>query len=141
MITPEYIAEREPSEYGHQVALCCWAALNKDKYPELDMLVHVPNGGSRHKVEAARLKASGVKAGYPDLILDVPRQGYNGLRIEMKYGKGRCSPEQLIWHERLRSQGYRVTVCYDWRSAAEEVLSYLTRTHFDGDDCTLAGTM
>ena len=32
------------------------------------VLFAVPNGGFRHRVEAARLKAQGVTAGIPDLI-------------------------------------------------------------------------
>jgi len=126
MISPESIAKGN-SEFAEQSALLCWCAMNKDKYPELDMLVHVPNGGSRNKAEAARLKISGVKAGYPDLILDVPRGPYHGLRIEMKYGKGKLSCEQIKWAARLHEQGYRVEVCYTWRSAAEVLLSYLTQ--------------
>ena len=37
--------------------------------PESAFLFHVPNGGSRHKIEAARMKPMGVVAGVPDLML------------------------------------------------------------------------
>lgn len=33
------------------------------------VIAHVPNGGKRAKLEAAHLKADGVLAGFPDLII------------------------------------------------------------------------
>ena len=45
-------------------------------YPDLELLYHVPNGGSRNKAEASKLKRMGVRAGVPDLVLPVPRAGY-----------------------------------------------------------------
>lgn len=44
-----------------------------------DYIVHVPNGGKRSKRVAAGLKHSGVKSGYPDLVIDIARNGYHGL--------------------------------------------------------------
>lgn len=41
-----------------------------NQYPETRRcFFHVPNGGSRNKIEAGQLKASGVVAGIPDMIL------------------------------------------------------------------------
>lgn len=52
-----------PTEAQEQMTLFSWAAMQSGKYPELNLLYHVPNGGSRHKAEAGRLRAEGVKAG------------------------------------------------------------------------------
>lgn len=62
-----------PTEAEEQATLFSWAAMKRGKYPELDLLFHIPNGGSRGKAEAARFKAEGVKPGVPDLFLPVAR--------------------------------------------------------------------
>lgn len=91
-----------------------------------DFLFHIPNGGMRSKVEAAIMKAEGVKPGIPDLLLSIMAQGYGGLYIELKALKGRAPTEkQLMWHARLRDQGYKVCVCYGWRAAAVQICHYL----------------
>lgn len=75
-------------EDTEQMGVIDWANWNLQRFPELKMLYHVPNGGKRNPAEAARFKAMGVKAGVPDLCLPVPMNGYAGLYIEMKYGSG-----------------------------------------------------
>lgn len=77
-----------PTEAQEQMTLFSWAAMQSGKYPELNLLYHVPNGGSRHKAEAGRLRAEGVKAGVPDLCLPVARGQYHGLYIELKRQRG-----------------------------------------------------
>ena len=105
-ITPEQLAA-SGSEDGHQLALMQWCALNFDKYPQLRRMVHVPNGGFRNKKEAAKLKAMGVKAGFPDLFLPYNNEKYNGLMIEMKKLKGgKTSAEQVDWLFYLDSQNF-----------------------------------
>lgn len=74
-------------EAREQEALFRWADFAAGTMPELKLLYHIPNGGSRNKAEAANLKRQGVKAGVPDLFLPVPRGGYHGLYIELKFGK------------------------------------------------------
>lgn len=87
---------------------------------------HIPNGGSRHPAEAARLKAQGVKAGVPDLCIPVARCGYHSLYIEMKAAKGRVSGHQREWLDLLNAQGMRAVVCYGAESAIEEIESYMS---------------
>jgi len=77
----------EQKESDHQIALFQWVSYQLKRYPELELLYHIPNGGYRYKTTARRLKAEGVKAGVPDICLPVPRGGYHGLYIEMKAGK------------------------------------------------------
>src|SRR6266576_1994743 len=67
-MTPEQLA-LSGSENAEQTALFCWAGLNQIKYPPLKWMFAVPNGGFRFKREAGRLKAGGVKAGVPDVVL------------------------------------------------------------------------
>lgn len=116
-----------PSEANEQQWLFRWAwDMQHLKWPELALLYHCPNGGSRNKIEAARLKGQGVKAGIPDVFLPVPKGGYHGLYIEMKKQHGgTVSPEQKEWIANLREQGYRVEVCKGFQSAADVIEAYM----------------
>lgn len=115
-----------PTEAQEQMTLFSWAAMQSGKYPELNLLYHVPNGGSRHKAEAGRLRAEGVKAGVPDLCLPVARGQYHGLYIELKRQRGgRISEEQVRWINGLLKQGYAAAVCKGWQEAANVITDYL----------------
>lgn len=115
-----------PSEGAEQATLFNWARMCERKHPELRLLFHIPNGGSRGKVEAARFKAEGVKAGVPDLFLPVARGDWHGLFIEMKRIKGgRVSEEQKKWLASLNEQGYLAQICRGWEEAAEMIADYL----------------
>lgn len=88
------------------------------------LVAHIPNGGQRTIMAGARLKAEGVVAGYPDIMVfntrrlifkeegGVSSQLFVGLAIELKIWHNRPSPEQEAIHELLRGQGWRVVVCY-----------------------------
>jgi VRR-NUC domain len=56
------------------------------------LVFHVPNGGFRSKVEAARLKWTGVVAGVPDLAIIAP--GGRAHFLEIKTTSGRLSEDQ-----------------------------------------------
>lgn len=133
MITPEQLA-KSGSEDGHQAALFCWIALNKEEYPELDWAFAVPNGGKRDKRTANRLKATGVKSGVPDIFLPVRRGQFPGLWVELKRpelkpkrqgSKGGVSDEQDKYKKHLLSQGYGVYVAYGWEDARDTMIAYL----------------
>lgn len=114
------------SEYSEQVEVMDWARKNEKKHPPLEYLFHIPNGGHRSKVSAARLKRAGVKRGVPDLFLPCPRKGYHGLFIEMKKTKGgNVSREQLLAHTFLNNGGYAVRVCAGADKAINTICDYL----------------
>ena len=116
------------SEDQEQVALMRWAAYQEKLYPALKRLYHIPNGGSRNAIEAAKLKRMGVKPGVPDLFLPEARGGYHGLYIEMKRVKnGVVSAAQKGWIKALRESGYRVEVCKGWVAASEVLVDYLSK--------------
>ena len=102
---------RNYPEHQHQVALIRWANMSVMAYPELRWLFAVPNAAKRSVQLAAMLKAEGLKAGVPDLILPCARGGFNSLAIEMKSAAGRTSGAQDEWIEGLTSLGWRVEVC------------------------------
>lgn len=116
-----------PTESQEQQALFQWAAFAEHSlWGELWGLYHIPNGGSRNKAEAARLKAEGVKKGVPDICLPVPRGGYHGLYIELKRQKGgRLSEEQKEWLRFLSAQGYKAVACMGWEDAMGVIDEYL----------------
>ena len=116
----------ELSEAQEQELLFEWAERESRRWPELRMMFHIPNGGSRDIREAANLKKQGVKAGVPDIFLAVPRGGYHGLFIEMKRRDGgRLSVAQREWIDALREIDYRVEVCKGFGPAAKVLLEYL----------------
>lgn len=89
-------------------------------------MFHIPNGGSRNKIEAAKLKRQGVRAGVPDIFLPAARGGYHGLFIELKRQTGgKVSREQEEMIKALRAQGYRAEVCRGWDEARETIQRYL----------------
>lgn len=116
---------RRRSEATEQEALITWCRIFENRYPELKMIYHIPNGGSRNQLEAANLKRQGVKAGVPDLCLPVPKDGYHGLYIEMKYGKNKTTDKQEEWLKSLRRYGYKTVVCYGADEARETIKQYI----------------
>lgn len=73
-----------------------------------EYLTHVPNEGKRSAIQGQELKRQGLQPGYPDLILDVARGGYFGMRIEVK-SKGKKVKDgslQEQWLEKLNEEGY-----------------------------------
>ena len=121
-----------PTEHAEAVALMRMVKLHEGRHPELRLLFAVPNGGDRHKIVAAKMKAEGVKAGVPDYFLASPRycsasrEDYSGLFIELKSMTGYASKEQKEWVERLRGQGYRAEVCRGWEQAWGVIREYLS---------------
>lgn len=125
-ITPESLAA-SGSEDGNQMALFQWFALNRPTYPHARLLFAIPMGGLRHKVTAARLKATGAKRGVPDLFLPVPCYGFPGLFVELKKDTTEgTSPDQDKWKSDLIEQGYGVAVAYGWEHARDIIVTYLT---------------
>lgn len=94
------------------------------QYPNT-IIAAIPNGGKRSAITASILKDEGVLAGMPDLIIPCARKGYNGLFIEMKYGKNRLSANQVEVIEKLKQEGYKVEVCYTFDEFVKVCNEYL----------------
>lgn len=113
------------SEATEQMRVIDWCRWHENRYPLLQLIFHVPNGGSRNVLEAANLKAEGVKAGVPDLCLPVPQQGFHGLYVEMKWGKNKTTENQDWWLAQLEQLGYKTEVCYSAEAALIIISKYL----------------
>lgn len=108
-------------EHDIQRAYFDWARLDG----EARCAFAIPNGGHRHIVTAAKLKAEGVRAGVLDVCLPKMRGGCGGLYIEFKAGSNTLSEEQLSESHRLVSDGYAVAVCWDAVMAVDFTREYL----------------
>ena len=123
------------TEHQEQASLIIWAQWAAGKFPELQLLFAIPNGGARHPRVAQSMKEEGVKPGVPDLFLPVARHGHHGLFFEMKTenhrpkregSKGGLSDLQIDWLENLRAQGYKAEVAYGRDEAIKMLTDYLT---------------
>lgn len=118
------------TEVQHQANVIKWSQQPhiRSKYPELKMLFHIPNGGTRDAIEGRHLKQAGVKPGVPDLFLAAPSGQYHGLFIEMKTETGRATEAQKYWIEHLNSTGYFAEICHGWQAAVRVLEWYLSLT-------------
>lgn len=115
---------QKKTELSEQQAVMEWAEYQTGKYPELELLFHIPNEGKRTVVNGANLKKAGLKKGVPDLCLPVARGGYHHLYIEMKKDKrSKPSAEQIKWQIALNAEGNLAVVCY----SADEAIYMLTQ--------------
>ena len=115
-----------PTEAQEQRDLFRWAAYQRGKWPELQLMFHVPNEGKRSTITGARMRDEGMKRGVPDIFIPVPRGQYHGMFVEMKRrAGGRMSAEQERWLADLSRQGYYCAVCRGWEIAADKITAYM----------------
>lgn len=108
-------------EHRLQCGCVRWLRL---QHPDL-LCFAIPNGGARNAVTGARLKAEGVLAGVPDLMIAEPRGYWAGLFIEMKTEKGKLSAEQKNMMQTLIKKGYYFAVCRSFDEFRQTVTDYL----------------
>lgn len=93
--------------------------------PELYALTSaIPNGGYRPKKTAGMMTASGLKNGYPDVMVDMPRGVYHGCRLELKAKGGRISEAQIFKLRLLAEQGYYCTLAEGVEEAYQQLMQY-----------------
>ena len=119
------MVQAKTKEEVEQITLFSWAEFAKNKYPELDLMYHVPNEGKRSAAMGARLKAEGLKAGVPDVCLPTAHGGYIGLYIEMKVKPNKPTEQQKKWLRDLRKAGHFTAVCYTWEEAKDLIEEYI----------------
>lgn len=113
------------SETEEQKIVIRWARVMQSTWPALENLYHVPNEAKRTKTTASVLKAMGLSAGVPDLILDYPAGAYHGCRIELKHGANKPSVHQIEWLTRMQDAGYFTAICYESDAAIRVLQKYL----------------
>ena len=101
------------TEHAEQVAFVAWMERN---HPSLRIFA-IPNGGSRNKLEAVKLKQEGVRSGVPDLMIPALF-----MFIEMKRSDGGIlSDTQKSWIDYLNNYGYMAVKCHGCKEAIEAV--------------------
>lgn len=116
---------RHSYEHEHQVALFNWRELFVHAYPALKLLRGSMNGVHLSKAQAAKAKAAGMLTGEHDVTLPVPRGGYTGLSVELKYGNNKPTQAQIDYGNALIAEGWLVAYFWDWVDAAELIKKYL----------------
>ncbi len=114
----------KPEQIDH-INLVNWFHYN---FPELaDDFHHFANERTCSVMEGRTLKRMGVKKGVSDFFLAIhdPEDGFHGLWIELKVGKGKLTPEQENFLNRKTMRGYFAVVCWGWEAAKECILCYL----------------
>ena len=116
---------RKNEEHREQAALITRVRLSVRRYPVLELLFSVPNGGYRNAITAKILQAEGVRPGVPDLLLPVPRPPYCGLAIEMKSARGRLGDSQKWWRDHLAEVGWQWCMCRSAGEAWDALMEYI----------------
>lgn len=123
--------KRRNEESRIQKSVIAWWDMAASGYGlDQRLLAAVPNGalygsGIDRVIRAKILLDEGLRPGYPDLLLDVARGNYHGLRIEMKKPKENPKLHQLSYHAILRAQGYAVHVARSFDEAVKIITEYL----------------
>lgn len=97
---------------------CALRALSN---PAWEMIYAIPNGQYR---KGQRMEP-GLKKGVPDIHVPLIRRGYAGFYIELKHGKNQPSTEQVGWMDRLKEQGYMVSVHREFENCMGELEWYV----------------
>lgn len=116
------------SEFQIQKTFFEWLTIALPRVRELTFAI--PNGGSRHKIEAINLKRSGVTPGVPDIFCGIENDDYGGLFIEFKAGSNKPTKEQKAMMAKLESEGYCCKVFWDWEAAKLFLIQYLKGTKY-----------
>ena len=96
------------------------------KYPKLRLnCFAIPNGGSRHVLEAINLKRAGVTPGIPDIFCAISKDKWHGLFIEFKYGKNKLTDSQKLMFDNFSKSDYKCAVCYSLEEAEKVFEEYI----------------
>ena len=114
-------SKNKQPEYELQKSVCKYLDF---KYKGL--LYNGSAGGMKTYISVAKkMKETGYKSGFPDLFIYQPKDGYNGLAIELKVKGNYASPTQKDWIKRLNDRGYLAKVCTGFDDAIQIIDEYL----------------
>ena len=88
-------------------------------------VAHIPNEGKRSPVAGRIMKRMGLRKGFPDLFVPLPKGGFHGLFVEMKAKWGKTTKEQEEWLSLLNSNGYAVCVAVGANEGIEKIKRYV----------------
>ena len=108
---------RREHEFDLQVAVVNYLRSQKE-----DLLFNGSAGGIRTSLsQGKKMKMTGYRKGWPDLLIMEPRGEFSGLAIKGNYG----SPEQKEVIRILNEKGYFAMICTGFEEARETIDLYL----------------
>lgn len=110
-----------PSEHQIQKAVFQWL---RAVHPKI-VAYAIPNAARRSAAQAAYLKAEGLRAGMPDIVIARPCGGFHGLYIELKTKTGRISDVQKQMLFALAAEDYACAVARSVDEAINLITTYL----------------
>lgn len=102
-----------------------WAVACREFQVPERLLMSFPLQGARTPRNGARLKAEGLRAGTPDMLLAVCWFGGRGLWLELKTPKGRLTASQREMLSNLDTQGYQTCVPRSVKEAIDQITAYM----------------
>jgi hypothetical protein len=114
----------EANEQEQVVTVARFMAKDTKKYPFLSRLHSSLNAAARTPQQGARFKKQGMLSGVPDLFLPVPKNGFHGLYIEMKFKKGKPTESQKQFIADSLLLGYQALICYSAKEAIQAIEDY-----------------
>ena len=127
------------TEFQEQCAVVQWWALYGPAHGlDVRLLIASANGAhlagdaQSRAIKMRKLKAAGLRAGCPDLLLAVPRRNFCGLWLEVKRStwvivRGAHENDQAQYLSLLRGMGY--TACF---AAGAEKAIYSIKKYLEG---------
>lgn len=86
---------------------------------------HTPNEGRRTPFERYRADLLGIKRGISDILIMEAYNGYNGLVIELKAGRNKCTAEQFDFLAQMAKRKYLTAVVYKFEDFQKIVNDYI----------------
>ena len=119
------------TEHQEQVMFFKMLAIKARRDARLNCVFAVPNAAKRTPRQGRWMTEEGLKAGVPDIFAAIPVGKHHGLFLEMKRvkPKGRLTPNQKAWIQRLTAAGYYCAVAYGFDHAHEILTTYLGETN------------
>lgn len=109
-----------------QIAVVAWFGYQYSEYQK--SLVKIPNEGKRSWAKGKQMKNEGLRKGFPDMFLFVPRGGYHGMAIEFKAPGRRPEKEQREYLNYLASLKYFSRYFDNIDEAMEIIKAYMEGT-------------
>ncbi len=100
-------------------------------FPDIEIHYHhSPNEGIRTPQQGAKLKAMGMKPGFSDIFVSIPKHGFHGLFIEHKAiyedgRKGRPTESQIKFIDNKILMGYKAVFTYGIDDLIQTLRKYL----------------
>ncbi len=126
----------KPYPFAEDSLQIACATYLRAQYPNV-VWFHSPNGGSRNRIEAAKLKQMGVRPGVSDIVILEPWyeeiikpgtgicQWKHGLVVELKAKGGKLQDTQASFIMDVQARGFMAAVCWNFDAFKALVDNYL----------------